>query len=151
MTTDFILARVDAGPSGAPGVLIYVPRRYAFAVTLERTYDAPPLPCCHRIGDQYVKIPPGLYTCRLDRYEKGRYAAYEIPVPGHDDIKLHKANTEAQLEGCPAVAESFAIFARPDLGLVGPGVADAKGGFEEFMRLAGGAPRIVLEVRDPAA
>ena len=131
----FTLQRVAVGPEGAFGVLLA--DGLPFALTLERTYDAP--------TGQSVKIPAGRLRCKRSVYYKGGYPTYEIEVPGHTRILFHKGNWETDSEGCVLVGESFTeLSGRPALG-------DSKGGFSEFMQRAGDAPDFLLEVRDPAA
>lgn len=125
----FELVRVEVRKEGAFGVLKHdgVP----FAVTLERTYDP----------DNAVKIPPGTYTCNRTRFNRGGYDTYQIPVPGHDLIKLHIGNTEMDSDGCVLVAKGWGTFGGQ------PGIGSSRLGFEEFMALADGAEEIVLVVR----
>jgi hypothetical protein len=95
--------------------------------TLEPLYDGRP------------KIPPGNYICTRGRYNKGGYETYEIPVPGHTQIKFHKGNYLHETDGCILVGsiheeiDSRALF----------GSAAA---MKRFMTLAGDAKEILLVV-----
>ena len=124
----FQLKRVAILPDGAFGVLLQdgIP----FAVTLERTYDP----------GNTIKIGNGLHECRRSRYAKGGYDTFEIAVPGHSRILLHKGNTELHSEGCVLVAESYAVMGDK------PGVAFSAEGFSEFMKRASGVDSFTLEV-----
>ncbi len=122
------LHRVAILPDGAFGVLLHL--GVPFAVTLERTYGE----------NDLIKIPTGIWRCVRTRFIRGGYDTYEILVPGHSRLLFHIANQEGQLDGCIAVAESFAMF---DLK---PGIAQSRIGFVEFMNRAANAPEFDLEV-----
>jgi hypothetical protein len=138
MDDDFSLVRVARIDHGAFGVLRF--NHIPFAVTLERTFDAPG-------GGQRVVVPTGVVQCRRSHYFKGGYETFELIVPGHDRVLFHKANVETELKACIAVAESFADL-DPAPGLQLPGVADSRGGFSEFMRLAAGRQQFPLKVTE---
>jgi len=126
----FTLVRVAVLPPGAFGVLLYGPT--PFAVTLERTYTVD--------SSDTVKIPPGRYECKRTVYIKHGYQTYEVFVPGHSRILLHKGNVEEDSEGCILVAESYGELRGQ------PAILDSRGGFSEFMSLAGGRDRFILAV-----
>jgi hypothetical protein len=127
-----VLVRVAATASGVYGVLIF--NAQPFAVTLEHDYTSG------------VKIPPGEYDALRDFYHAGGYETFEVQVPGHDRILLHKANYASDLDGCIGVGESFKEFGRIFGAL--PGIADSKAGFAELMSLLTGVQRFRLVVLD---
>lgn len=114
----------DAEPDGQP-----------FCNTIERTYDGPN-------GQQIVKLTPGIYRCTKDRYNKGGYDTYLIHVAGHDDIKIHKANFEVDVDGCVGTGEMLVVMGGKTA------VANSKDAFAEFMQRAGGVDEFYLEVVD---
>ena len=91
-----------------------------FAVSVERSYG------------KAAKIQNGEFWCLRDFYHKGGYETFQIQLPGHTRILFHKGNTEDDVEGCVAVAESFSELKGKT------SVADSAGGFKEFMSLTGG-------------
>lgn len=123
----FELRTVAVRDDGAFGVLLFKGR--PFAVTCERTFE-----------NNRIVIPPGVSRCKRDFYHAGGYRTYEIFVPGHSLVKFHKGNKELDSAACVLVAESFAEFNGKTF------IADSKGGFEEFMRLADGVPGFDLLV-----
>lgn len=100
-----------------------------FAVTCERTFD----------GAKPV-IRNGRYLCKRTQYHKGGYETYEVMVPGHSRVLLHRGNKEEDSEACVLVAESFAVMDGQTV------IGDSKGGFTEFMDRAGGVDEFWLEV-----
>ena len=123
----FELKTVAVIGSGAFSVLLW--RGIPFAVTCERTFE-----------DVRPVIGNGVYRCKRDRYNKGGYETFEIIVPGHDRVLFHRGNTEQDSKACVLIAESFAQFEGS------PGIADSKGGFAEFMKLAEGLDEFDLTV-----
>lgn len=123
----FELKTIAIRNDGAFGVLLFQGR--PFAVTCERTFE-----------NNRVVIPAGTLICKRTKYFRGGYDTYEIIVPGHSRVLFHKGNRETDSEACVLVAESFAEAAGQTL------IADSKGGFEEFMRLANGVPEFSLSV-----
>jgi hypothetical protein len=143
VTPTFTLYRGPVGPDGACSILAHL--GHAFAVAIERTYDAPPKTCCHQVAPgQWVKIPPGVYRAFREHYYRGGYMTFELEVPGHTDILVHRARWEGQLDGCIGVGESFHDFQHR------PGIEGSEAGFTEFMVRAGDLQEFWLEVRDPA-
>lgn len=127
---EFDLIRVEVRDEGAFGVLKH--DGLPFAVTLERTFGQ----------DDRVLIPPGDYVCRLTVFHGGGYETYEIPVRGHDHVKVHIGNLEEDSTGCVLVGLRF-----------GPvkgswGVLFSRLGFLEFMKRAARRPEIRLRVRE---
>jgi len=129
----FELKTVAVRPDGCYSVLCLTegPQFGArpFAVAVEHTF-----------GDFRAVLENGIFRCKRDFYHAGGYPTYEIIVPGHSLVKFHKGNTERDSRGCILVAESFAQFGAQ------AGVADSAGGFDEFMRLAGGVKEFDLVV-----
>lgn len=115
---------------GAFGVMKHL--GVPFAVTLERTYANP--------AEPVVKIPPGKYRCTKTWFIHGGYWAYEIHVPGHERILIHKGNVQMDVDGCVAVGESF----DPVNGT--QGIVQSGKGFDEFMRRAANAQEFLIEV-----
>lgn len=127
-----MLKRIAWLDEGAFGVLLWDGR--AFAVTIERTY--PPT--------NFVKIPPGLYTCRRTVFHHGKpnpYETFEIMVPGHDRILFHRANYETDLDGCVGVAKCFEVDGRPR-----GWVSRSFEGHTALMDRAAGLQELTLEV-----
>ena len=144
----FVLRRVAVRENGAYGVLLDCNHTdpitgddLPFAVTMERTYA--PVPMARRL-EHYVKIQPGVYTCRRGRYNRGGYPTYDIEVPGREHIKFHMGNWETDLDGCPAIGESYEIIDNREA------IAGSRGGFNEFMQRAGNVPGFKLRVIDVA-
>lgn len=123
----FTLATVAIRHDGAFGVLLYQGR--PFAVTLEHTFE-----------NRRTVIGAGTFRCTRTRYHRGGYEAFEIHVPGHTRVLLHKGNKEAHSKGCVLVAESFAQID----GLTA--IGDSRHGFDEFMVLATGLQEFDLTV-----
>ena len=114
-----------------------------FAVTVEHTY---PRVMVNNAVIQDVKIPDGDYVADRSYYNKGGYAAYEIPVPGHSNILIHRANNEDQLDGCIALGKSFGkIWSDKDN--FKDSVIYSLGVYLLFMGLAAGGPQIRITVK----
>jgi hypothetical protein len=128
--TEFSLLRVSVSAYGAFGVMMLL--GVPFAVTLEHTYGDPPRP----------KIPAGEFKMRLSKFYRGGYDTYEVIVPGHSRILIHKANLPEELDGCIGIGESF----NPVNGK--PGITSSAMGFMEFMRLTRNRPELDLSVRE---
>lgn len=59
-------------------------------------------------GEIVSKIKPGVYTCKLEWSERFQMHLFELKdVPGHDEIKIHAANIDDQLEGCIAPGTNY--------------------------------------------
>lgn len=89
-----------------------------FAVTCERTFE-----------NNVPVIRNGVYRCVKTKYIKGGYPTFEIIVPGHTRVLFHRGNKETDSLACVLVGENFAMFD----GVTG--IADSKGGFDEFWNL----------------
>ena len=100
-----------------------------FAVTLEKTFD-----------DGRPIVGAGIYQCVRGYFYRGRYPTFEILVEGHTEVKFHKANVEADLDGCVGVAKSFSALGGATA------IADSAGGFAELMGLARGLDGFEMEV-----
>lgn len=100
-----------------------------FAVTCERTFD-----------DGRPVIGNGVYKCRRSVFHRGGYPTFEIIVPGHTRVLFHRGNVETESEACVLVAEAFSLLN----GVTA--VTDSRGGFREFMELAGNAAAFDLIV-----
>lgn len=97
------LKRVEYGEAGCFGVLQWF--GITFCVTLERSYAGPYL-------SHVTKIPPGVYKCVRDRFNKARepYDTWKIVggvITPDREIKFHIGNTEDDSEGCILVGEEF--------------------------------------------
>ena len=69
-------------------------------------------------------IPEGLYKCKLGRYNKGGYTAYEVQdVPGRSLIKIHIANYPRDVMGCIGLGTTYS----------GNLVGSSKSAYMEFM------------------
>lgn len=127
MTTRLELKTVALRDDGAFSVLLWDSR--PFAVSVERAQ-----------ADGLPIIRNGSYLCKRDFFHRGGYPTFEVQVAGHDRILFHKGNTETDSEGCILVAESFGILSGKTA------VLDSKGGFAEFMALAGQLNEFYMEV-----
>ncbi len=127
-----ILFRVDRRirDSGAWGSMWYLggAADIPICVTLERTYET----------GKRIKIRDGIWHCTRRRYNKGQYDTWEIHIPDHDYILVHKANWEKDLDGCLGVAEQYHDF-DPKSGIQDPGIGKSRAAFYEFMSLTVGA------------
>src|ERR1041385_8649530 len=90
-----------------------------FAVTCERTFD-----------NLRPVIGNGLYRCTKTLFARGQYETFEIAVPGHTRVLLHRGNVEPDSEGCILVGKSFGLINGKTA------VLDSKAGFDEFWKLA---------------
>ena len=86
-----------------------------FAVTLERTFE-----------NQRVVIQDGVHIAKKTKYLKGGYETFEIEVPGHDRVLLHKGNVETDSLGCVLIGEAFENIEGK------PGISQSSHGFTEF-------------------
>lgn len=119
------IKRVSIIESGAFGVFLDE-QSIPFAVTLEHTYGS----------INMLKINPGTYQCTRTYYNKGGYETFEIHVPGHSRILLHKVNIEDDLDGCVGVAEEFGTL-NDKPAILQSGTHPDKG-FNEFMHKLSG-------------
>lgn len=88
-------------------------------------------------------IPTGVYRCRLDRYHRGGYPAYEITgVPGRSRILIHAGNTDADTLGCPLIGQR--------VGVLGGRLAvlSSRDALAEFMAELAGVEEFTLEIVD---
>ena len=137
-SADLELVRVAVAPDGCFGVILVdgVP---AGPVTLEHTYPIDP---AHPRGPQYVKIPPGRYSCTRTTFWAGGYASYEITgVLGHSRLLFHVANDEIDVDGCVGVGSRFGLLHGK------PAILDSREGFAAFMRLCYGRQSFDLLIR----
>ena len=131
MSADLELLRVAVQPEGAFGVLLQDGLPTGL-VTVERTY--PVAPSVSR-GPQYVKIPAGTYRCEATTFIRGGYPTWEVTgVIGHSRLLFHRANSEADVEGCIGVGSRFGWLR----GF--PAVLESAAGFAEFRRLLADKP-----------
>ncbi len=82
------LKRTDYLKDGIFGEL-YNPEGELLCVTLEHSYDGK------------AKLPIGTFTAKLEwsgRFQRDLYELKE--VPGHDEIKFHAGNKQADSDGC---------------------------------------------------
>jgi len=130
MSPQFKVKHVSIIDPGAFGAIMCdgVP----FAVTLERSYLEG--------SNQVTKILPGTYSCKRTWYIKGGYWTFEIMVPGHTRILLHKANVEDELDGCIAIGEQYGYLNGH------PAILQSGAGFNEFMQKAEGLNSLDLIV-----
>lgn len=101
-------------------------------------------------------IPAARYTCRRDMFNKGRppYPCFKVwNVPGRDEIKIHIANTEENVEGCLGLGLDFGALTVADEDLPGHpmrlkwAVTGSKPGFAKFMEFFAGIDSFELEIR----
>jgi hypothetical protein len=131
---DMTLKRVYEDEDGTFGVLL-APRG-PFAVTLELPWRNNEV--------RKSRIPAGVYTCRrIISPNHGETFTLEN-VPGRSLIRIHKANTKADLLGCIGVGESFDPINGVD------GISQSAKGFEEFMRMQKGVNTFRLTILDVA-
>lgn len=146
LAPDFTIRRIAVREEGAFGVLLHHrgPEDLVgtpFAVTLERTYPlGDDSVVAVAVRGQQVKIPDGQWEMRSTRFIRGGYDTYEVFVPGHSRLLLHRGNVELHSEGCVLVAEQFGILN------AGPAVLESASGFAEFISRAGRRSRLTLEV-----
>jgi hypothetical protein len=114
-----IVKIVSTIPQGRFGVMM-TEDRVPFAVTLERTFDGPD-------NTQVCIIPFGISHCHRDFYNKGGYPTFEIEVPGHVRVLLHKLNLEIQSQACMGIGEQFGVLDGQ------PAILQSGSGFDEFM------------------
>lgn len=75
-------------------------------------------------------IPTGEYTVKLGVFYKRGYPAWEImDVPGRTDIKIHRANTMLELEGCIALGTGITLMS--DMWAV----SDSRKAYSAFMEV----------------
>jgi len=56
-------------------------------------------------------IPTGVYTCVRSTFHRGGYPTFEVTgVPGRTLIKVHRANTEEDLQGCIGIGLSLGVL-----------------------------------------
>ena len=77
-------------------------------------------------------LMPGAYPCKRDYYDKGKYATFEILVPGHTRVLFHKGNWERQSKLCLLIANSFDPVFDKFMQKIVPGIAASEQGFNEF-------------------
>ena len=96
------IKRVEISEVGAFGVALW--QGAAFCVTLERTYPI------GKLSAFAPKVPPGVYTCRRNRYNAGGYDTWRIEggmITPDREIKIHKGNWPENSSGCVLVGEQF--------------------------------------------
>jgi hypothetical protein len=127
MATRLVLRTVALLPAGCFGVLLWdgVP----FAVSLERTFD-----------DLAVVIPAGVHRCTHTHFERGGYDTFEVDVPGHARVLLHKGNVETESKGCILLGRCFGVLNGA------PAILDSRTAFADFMTLAKDLTEFDLEV-----
>lgn len=93
-------------------------------------------------GEIVSKIKPGVYTCKLEWSERFKMDLYELKaVPGHDEIKIHAANIDDQLEGCIAPGMNYGEWNDGSRC-----VTQSKKALKKFMESMGGDKEIRLVV-----
>lgn len=116
------------------------------AVTCERTY---PVAESAPDGPQFVKIPPGTYTCkRTIKHSSSTvghpYECFEVTgVEGHSRLLFHAGNTEMDSEGCILLGWRFGTAAGR------PAVLESGLAHSAWMRLLQGVDAFELTVRQP--
>lgn len=112
------------------------------AVTCERTY---PVAESAPEGPQFVKIPPGEYTCRRTMFHKGGYETFEITgVVGHSRLLFHCGNRETDSEGCVLLGLRYGLFSGA------PAVIESVRAFTSWMLSLRGVERFSLTVKQCA-
>jgi len=56
-------------------------------------------------------IPTGIYRCERSTFHRGGYPTFEVTgVPGRTLIKIHRANTEEDLQGCIGLGLNLGVL-----------------------------------------
>ena len=103
--------------------------------TLEHGYE-------NSRGEIVSKIKPGVYICKLEWSDRFKMKLYELKdVPGHQEIKIHAANIDDQLEGCVAPGLNYGEWTDGSRC-----VTQSKKALKKFMEAMGGDEQIKLVV-----
>ena len=132
---------------GAFGMLMYRSTPDAWVPicgTLERTY-AKNL----TRPEDYIyetKIKDGLWHCSATQYHKGGYETYEVHIPHHTRILIHKGNWPTDSEGCILLGEMYTDF-DAKRGIQDPALGQSGAAFKEFMDLSNGHDSFFIRVK----
>jgi len=86
-------------------------------------------------------IPWGKYGLELDYYHRGDYPAYEVmDVPNRTEIKIHVANTQADVQGCIGLGQALGYVNRQWA------VTNSRRAYERFMTVMKGDPHAMLSI-----
>ncbi len=132
MTPTISLVRFAYTPMGVFGRLLVGPAAW-YTVERPSLGNRPRVSC----------IPTGSYDLVLGTYHRGGYPAYEVlDVPGRSLIKIHRANTSDDVQGCIGVGYGLGFVAGRWA------VTRSRRAFDEFMAQMGDAEtaRIVVSV-----
>ena len=119
---DLTLTRFCYSPMGTFGEMVMPDGVKLYTVEKQWLGNAPSISC----------IPPGVYSCRPQKFFRGGYDAVDISVPGRSHILFHIANVATDVEGCIGVCSKLGA-----LGQVWAGLG-SKAAFEVFMGHYGG-------------
>ncbi|MEA3346954.1 MAG: DUF5675 family protein [Candidatus Auribacterota bacterium] len=130
MIPTFRIMRVRENRAGTWGVIEY--KYQPFALTMELPWnDNKRSASC---------IEPGIYYASRQIY-RSKYDSFVLKdVPGRDGIFLHTGNIDDHTKGCILVGEEFGILNNERA------ILASRRGFDEFMKLAGDAQTIKIEI-----
>jgi hypothetical protein len=140
------LNRFAATSHGVFGVLSLPTGQEYYTCEEEQQGNKPRISC----------IPAGLYTCQRSHFNHGNYECFEVlNVPGRSLIKLHKGNTEEDVEGCIVLGLDIGVLKVEDEDLkrvVRKFAVKASGvAFGAFMARMSGVNQFALKITDPEA
>jgi hypothetical protein len=143
--TVLTLKRFESCKSGVFGVLTLPTGQEYYTLEEEQLGNKPRVSC----------IPAGTYTCQRSHFNKGGYECFEVlNVPGRSQIKIHKGNTEEDIEGCIVLGVAVDVFKVIDEDSKREvrkfGVKASRVAFLAFMARMDGASQFVLKIEDPS-
>lgn len=121
------LKRISDHPKGLSGVL-FIENLPAF-VTLENP------------NTQY-RIPVGKYVCKKVISPRFGETFTVLTTDGHDLLRFHSGNTEADTDGCILIASSFGHIGNA------PCILESKKGFAKFLSEMYSVENFTLEISD---
>lgn len=83
-----------------------------------------------------------IYEAEATIYHKHNYATFELLVPGHTRVLLHKLNTYNESEACVGIGEKFTLIN----GVAG--IGESEEGFTEFMKKYGSFKKIYVRISE---
>jgi hypothetical protein len=139
-----ILTRTEVTPDGVFGVL-KLPNGQVLRTMEDDWKDNQPNESC---------IPAGVYGLRRTMFHKHHYETFQVmDVDGRDNILIHIANTENDVQGCIGVGMRVGyLWVRRDedtgqRGVTKRAVVESKEAFAEFMQAMRNRDRASLIVR----
>lgn len=140
------LSRFDIDADGACGNLHNEDRSFEL-FTIERTYPTESDIYWQTGQAQFVKLPPGTYTCVRGPHQLAngpKFETFEITgVPGRTGMLFHSGNFETDSEGCVLVGRKMKADS-----MGRRFVAESKLGFQDLMKHLEGLNEFTLEVKN---